>query len=135
RGDPGRGAQPCDRRSRSADPLERRGNPRADERQSLPLRRLPQHHRGDPRLCGRRRMKPFSYERVASPAEAVEAASAKPGARFIAGGTNLLDLMKLGIEAPAHLIDVNRLGLDTIEPTAEGGLRIGALVRNSDLAA
>jgi len=80
-------------------------------------------------------MKPFSYERVASPAEAVEAASAKPGARFIAGGTNLLDLMKLCIEAPAHLIDVNRLGLDTIEPTAEGGLRIGALVRNTDLAA
>lgn len=80
-------------------------------------------------------MKPFSYERVASPAEAVEAAAAKPGARFIAGGTNLLDLMKLGIEAPQHLIDVNRLGLDTIEPTAEGGLRIGALVRNTDLAA
>jgi len=80
-------------------------------------------------------MKPFSYERVASPAEAVEAAAARPGARFIAGGTNLLDLMKLGIEAPRHLIDVNRLGLDTIEPTAEGGLRIGALVRNADLAA
>ena len=80
-------------------------------------------------------MKPFSYERVASPAEAVEAAAARPGARFIAGGTNLLDLMKLGIEAPAHLIDVNRLGLDRIEPTAAGGLRIGALVRNADLAA
>lgn len=80
-------------------------------------------------------MKPFSYERVASPAEAVEVAAAKPGARFIAGGTNLLDLMKLGIEAPQHLIDVNRLGLDRIEPTAEGGLRIGALVRNTDLAA
>lgn len=80
-------------------------------------------------------MKPFSYERVTSPAEAVEAAAARPGARFIAGGTNLLDLMKLGIEAPAHLIDVNRLGLDTIEPAAEGGLRIGALVRNADLAA
>lgn len=80
-------------------------------------------------------MKPFSYERVASPAEAVEAAAARPGARFIAGGTNLLDLMKLGIEAPAHLIDVNRLGLDRIEPTAVGGLRIGALVRNADLAA
>jgi xanthine dehydrogenase YagS FAD-binding subunit len=80
-------------------------------------------------------MKPFSYERVVSPAEAVEAAAAKPEARFIAGGTNLLDLMKLGIEAPQHLIDVNRLGLEAIEPTAEGGLRIGALVRNTDLAA
>ena len=60
---------------------------------------------------------------------------ARPGAKFIAGGTNLLDLMKLGIETPAHLVDINRLGLDTIEPTAEGGLRIGALVRNTDLAA
>lgn len=79
-------------------------------------------------------MKPFSYERVTSAAEAV-AAAARPGARFIAGGTNLLDLMKLGIETPAHLIDVNRVGLDRIEATAEGGLRIGALVRNTDLAA
>ncbi|HHY50404.1 MAG TPA: xanthine dehydrogenase family protein subunit M, partial [Alphaproteobacteria bacterium] len=80
-------------------------------------------------------MTPFSYERAGSPAEAVAAVAARPGARFIAGGTNLLDLMKLGIERPTHLVDVNRLGLDTIEPTAEGGLRIGALVRNTDLAA
>jgi hypothetical protein len=58
-----------------------------------------------------------------------------PGARFIAGGTNLLDLMKLEIETPAHLIDVNGLGFDRIEPTADGGLRVGALVRNTDLAA
>ncbi len=58
-----------------------------------------------------------------------------PGASFIAGGTNLLDLMKLPIETPQHLIDVNRVGLDQIEDTTEGGLRIGALVRNSDLAA
>ena len=57
------------------------------------------------------------------------------GARFIAGGTNLLDLMKLQIEAPTHLIDVNGLALDKIEVTPEGGLRIGALVRNTDLAA
>ena len=79
-------------------------------------------------------MKAFSYERAASVAEAIEL-GARPGAKFIAGGTNLLDLMKLGIEAPVHLVDINRLGLDTIEPTAEGGLRIGALVRNTDLAA
>src|SRR6185503_10586703 len=58
-----------------------------------------------------------------------------PGAKFIAGGTNLLDLMKLEIETPAHLIDVNGLALDKIEETPEGGLRIGALVRNTDLAA
>lgn len=80
-------------------------------------------------------MKPFTYERVSSPAEAVAAAAAKPNAKFIAGGTNILDLMKLGIEAPAHLIDVNHLGLDTIEAMPEGGLRIGAMVRNTDLAA
>ena len=57
------------------------------------------------------------------------------GARFIAGGTNLLDLMKLEIETPTHLIDVNGLALDSIDPTPDGGLRIGALVRNTDLAA
>ncbi len=80
-------------------------------------------------------MKAFSYERAASPAEALAAAARTPGARFIAGGTNLLDLMKLEIETPPHLIDVNHLGLDQIEATPEGGLRIGALVRNTDLAA
>ncbi len=80
-------------------------------------------------------MKPFTYERATSPAAAVAAAAARPGTRFIAGGTNLLDLMKLQIEAPVHLVDVNGLGLDRIEPTPEGGLRIGALVRNTDLAA
>ena len=79
-------------------------------------------------------MKAFSYDRAGSVNEALQLA-ARPDAKFIAGGTNLLDLMKLGIEAPAHLVDINRLGLDTIEPTAEGGLRIGALVRNADLAA
>ena len=80
-------------------------------------------------------MKPFTYERAQSPAEAVAAAVRIQGARFIAGGTNLLDLMKLQIEAPTHLIDVNGLALDKIEATPEGGLRIGALVRNTDLAA
>ncbi|MGO4777585.1 xanthine dehydrogenase family protein subunit M, partial [Lysobacter sp. 2RAB21] len=79
-------------------------------------------------------MKAFTYERASSPAQAAAAAASKPGARFIAGGTNLLDLMKLEVETPAHLIDVNPLKLDTIEPTPEGGLKIGALVRNTDLA-
>ena len=79
-------------------------------------------------------MKAFRYERAASVDEALEMV-ARPGAKFIAGGTNLLDLMKLGIEVPVHLVDINRLGLDTIEPTEDGALRIGALVRNSDLAA
>ncbi|HEV2609223.1 MAG TPA: xanthine dehydrogenase family protein subunit M [Noviherbaspirillum sp.] len=80
-------------------------------------------------------MRPFTYERAASPAEAAAAAARSAEARFIAGGTNLLDLMKLQIETPAHLIDINDLGLDKIEPTPDGGLRIGALVRNTDLAA
>jgi xanthine dehydrogenase YagS FAD-binding subunit len=80
-------------------------------------------------------MRSFTYERANSAAEAAVAASRMEGAKFIAGGTNLLDLMKLEIETPSHLIDVNRLGLDKIEPTSEGGLRIGALVRNTDLAA
>ena len=80
-------------------------------------------------------MKTFSYERAASPQAAAAAALARPGAKFIAGGTNLLDLMKLEVETPLHLIDINRLGLDKTEATADGGLRIGALVRNSDLAA
>jgi xanthine dehydrogenase YagS FAD-binding subunit len=79
-------------------------------------------------------MKPFTYERASSPQAAAAASAKHPEAKFIAGGTNLLDLMKLQIERPRHLIDVNGLGLDTIEPTAEGGLRIGALVRNTELA-
>ena len=80
-------------------------------------------------------MRPFTYERATTPAQAAAAAARNSGARFIAGGTNLLDLMKLQIETPSHLIDVNGLALDTMEPTSDGGLRIGALVRNSDLAA
>jgi xanthine dehydrogenase YagS FAD-binding subunit len=79
-------------------------------------------------------MKPFTYERAKSPAEAAASAARTEGAKFIAGGTNLLDLMKLQIETPKHLIDVNGLSLDKIEPTPEGGLQIGALVRNTDLA-
>jgi len=80
-------------------------------------------------------MKPFTYERAKTPADAAAAVMREPGAKFIAGGTNLLDLMKLQIETPSHLVDVNGLALDRIEATPEGGLRIGALVRNTDLAA
>jgi xanthine dehydrogenase YagS FAD-binding subunit len=80
-------------------------------------------------------MRAFTYQRAQSPAEAAAAAMRTPGARFIAGGTNLLDLMKLEIETPQHLIDVNGLALDKIEVLPGGGLRIGALVRNTDLAA
>lgn len=78
-------------------------------------------------------MRRFSYQRVHTPSEAISAFTRTPGSRYLAGGTNLIDLMKLGIEEPAHLIDVSRIGLDQIEEI-DGGLRIGALVRNSDIA-
>ena len=80
-------------------------------------------------------MRPFAYQRATSAREAVAMLAARPQARIIAGGTNLLDLMKLQIETPAHLVDVNGIGLDTVEPDGAGGLRLGALVRNTDLAA
>jgi xanthine dehydrogenase YagS FAD-binding subunit len=80
-------------------------------------------------------MRAFTYERATSAGQAARQAARTPGARFIAGGTNLLDLMKIQVETPTHLIDVNGLGFDRIEATPEGGLRIGALVRNTDLAA
>ncbi|KRB61548.1 molybdopterin dehydrogenase [Rhizobium sp. Root708] len=80
-------------------------------------------------------MKAFTYEKAFSVEAAAKAAASNPEAKFIAGGTNLLDLMKLEIETPSHLIDVNGLAFDKIEKTPAGGLRIGALVRNTDLAA
>ncbi|MGB8488069.1 MAG: xanthine dehydrogenase family protein subunit M, partial [Xanthobacteraceae bacterium] len=79
-------------------------------------------------------MKPFHYERASAIASAC-ASAAEPSAKFIAGGTNLVDLMKLEIETPAQLVDIGRLPLDDMEETAEAGLRIGARVTNSALAA
>jgi xanthine dehydrogenase YagS FAD-binding subunit len=80
-------------------------------------------------------MRPFTYERAGDALGAVQAAAATPNAKFIAGGTNLLDLMKLDIERPAHLIDVGRLPLAGIEDTPAGGLRVGAMASNSHVAA
>src|SRR3954451_21784536 len=111
---------------------QRRGNPRADERQHLPLRRLSQHRGGDPASDGI--MINFQYARVDDVAEAVRRIAAEPGAKFIAGGTNLIDLMKEDVERPARLIDISRLPLNTVEEVVGGGFRIGALVPNSDLA-
>jgi xanthine dehydrogenase YagS FAD-binding subunit len=76
----------------------------------------------------------FHYSRAGDVADAVRLMSASPGAKFIAGGTNLVDLMKMDVEQPSQLIDVSKLPLNKVEPTADGGLRIGALVPNSDLA-
>lgn len=80
-------------------------------------------------------MTPFTYERASDARAAAASVAGRPGATFIAGGTNLLDLMKLGIAQPAHLVDVSRLPLAAIDDTPDGGLRIGAPVRNADLAA
>jgi xanthine dehydrogenase YagS FAD-binding subunit len=80
-------------------------------------------------------MKPFTFERAKTPAAAAATAARVPNTKFIAGGTNLLDLMKLQIETPAHVIDLTKLDLDRIENTQDGGLRIGALVTNTNLAA
>src|ERR1700730_5066397 len=130
-----RRAKLCHRESGgSTASLDRCRGPRADERQYLPLRRLSQHPGGHQTSGGSANMKAFTYERANSLIDAA-AVSAKPGAKLIAGGTNLLDLMKLQVETPNHIVDINRLPLDKIEDTAEGGLRIGAMVRNSDLAA
>ena len=76
----------------------------------------------------------FEYSRANDVADAVRQLAADPNAKFIAGGTNLLDLMKGTVERPTRLIDISRLPLKTIEETAAGGVRIGALVPNSDLA-
>ena len=80
-------------------------------------------------------MRAFTYERAQTPTEAAAAVANTPGAKFIAGGTNLLDLMKLEIETPAHLVDVQDLKLDTIKVVDDGSLRIGAFVTNTALAA
>lgn len=80
-------------------------------------------------------MRAFTYERATDPVAAARAVAQRPGARFIAGGTNLLDLMKIEVETPTHLVDVQDLDFTKIETTPQGGLRIGALVTNTDLAA
>ncbi|WP_027547826.1 xanthine dehydrogenase family protein subunit M [Bradyrhizobium sp. WSM2254] len=79
-------------------------------------------------------MRPFTYERAKDPIEAARIVASRPGARFLAGGTNLLDLMKIQVETPTHLVDIQDLDLEKIEATKEGGLRIGALVTNTALA-
>ena len=76
----------------------------------------------------------FSLSRADDVADAARLLAADPAAKFIAGGTNLIDLMKADVERPARLIDITRLPLKTIETTADGGVRIGALVPNADVA-
>jgi xanthine dehydrogenase YagS FAD-binding subunit len=80
-------------------------------------------------------MKPFAYDRASDVKSTVSGLDAAPGTKVLAGGTNLVDLMKLGVEQPDHLIDVNELDLGGIDVLDDGGIRIGAGVRNNDLAA
>jgi xanthine dehydrogenase YagS FAD-binding subunit len=80
-------------------------------------------------------MRTFDYVRARTVEEATAAHAAAAGARYLGGGTNLVDLMKLGVERPATLVDVSRLPLDTVDELPDGSLRVGATVRNSDLAA
>src|ERR1700746_735083 len=102
-----RHAELCDGRSQpSACKAQRHGDSREDERQHLPLRGLSEHRGGDQASCRTGIMKAFTYERAASTVEAATAV-VKPGARIIAGGTNLLDLMKLQVETPLALIDIS----------------------------
>src|SRR5262249_8232314 len=113
---------------------DRSRNRRTDERQHLPVLRLSQHRRSHPRSGrGGASMKPFRYERASEIASAC-ASAAQPTVKFIAGGTNLVDRMKRRAGARAQLVDTPRLPLNRIEETAEGGLRIGALVTNSAAA-
>ena len=79
-------------------------------------------------------MRPFTYERATDP-RAAGAAASRAGSKFISGGTNLLDLMKLEIEQPTHLVDISRLPLKQIEDLPDGGIRIGAQAANSEVAA
>src|SRR3954463_11182768 len=95
--------------------------------------RLSQHRSGNPAGDGAA-MIGFQYTRAGDIADAVRLITADPGAKFIAGGTNLIDLMKKDVERPSRLIDISRLPLNRVEETSGGGLRIGALVPNSDLA-
>src|SRR5437763_6083251 len=110
-----------------------------DERQSLPLRRISkQRGRGQRSAgedAGEKRMNPFFYSRANDAAGAVSAIAAKPRTKFLGGGTNLIDLMKMGVETPAQLVDITRLPMAQIEELPDGkGVRIGALARNSDVA-
>ena len=111
----------------------RRRDPRTHERQYLPLRRLHEHRGRNPAGDGVI-MTPFHYARASDVADAIRQIAADPSAKFIAGGTNLIDLIKYDVEGPARLIDISQLPLKNVEETVNGGLLIGALVPNSDLA-
>jgi xanthine dehydrogenase YagS FAD-binding subunit len=102
------------------------------ERQYLPLRRVSEYRGRDPIRAAAASMNAFSFARAATVQDALRESGG--GAKFVAGGTTLIDLMKLDVETPLKLVDINRLPLKKIARTPENGLRIGALARNSDVA-
>src|SRR6266567_4220153 len=140
RGSSARRSACCARRGRLA---------KLGERRSVPLRRLCQYCPGDQAGCpagtrtvadpasrkGGTAMNPFRYERASDAPSAVALLAQEPGGVFLAGGTNLVDHLRLGVRQPDLLIDISHLPYDRIELLPDGGVRIGALVRNSDLAA
>ncbi|HEY0368428.1 MAG TPA: xanthine dehydrogenase family protein subunit M, partial [Chthoniobacterales bacterium] len=79
-------------------------------------------------------MNPFTFARANDPQQAIDGLTSHPNSKFLGGGTNLIDLMKMGVEQPTHLVDINRLPLTQIEALPDGGVRIGGLARNSDVA-
>jgi xanthine dehydrogenase YagS FAD-binding subunit len=106
-----------------------------DERQHLPVRRVSKHPGSDQTSKNENpHMNPFTYSRAADAGQAVTAISGKPHGKFLGGGTNLIDLMKMGVETPNELVDINRLPLAQIEELSDNRVRIGALARNSDVA-
>src|SRR4051812_357721 len=107
-----------------------RRDPGAHERKPLPLWRLSEHRHRHPAGNGPA-MNNFQYARANDVADAIRLLAADPGAKLIAGGTNLIDLMKENVECPSRLIDISRLPLRKVEEMADGSLRIGALVPNS----
>src|SRR2546421_762094 len=124
------GGRAVERKSRQ----QRRRNPRVHEWESLPLRRVSKYS-GRNQRGERQSVNPFTYSRAVDPNEAVTGIAAKPQGKFLGGGTNLIDLMKMGVETPDALIDINRLPLAQIEELpGNKGVRVGAMVRNSDLA-
>src|SRR4051794_16426785 len=103
-----RRAEPRHRRPRAVARAVRRRDPRADERQPVPLRGLSEHRRGHPRGGA---VTPFDYPRATSVADAITAVADRPDAVFLAGGTNLVDHMKLGVIEPGLVVDVGHLPL------------------------
>src|SRR5262245_19307805 len=112
----------CRRVHRGGTRAERRRNPRVDERKPVSMRRVSEHRRGCQKR-GRREgtgMNPFAYSRVDDPQRAIAMLAADPRAKVLAGGTNLVDLMKMGVETPTQLVDINRVALARIEMSPDG---------------